>query len=67
MGLGILYILLFGLGSVDCMAARSLVIALPLRVSAARLNYVHWSLTALVRLTSCALGASIVYEVALAI
>lgn len=47
MGLDILYILLFGLGSVDCMAVRSLVIALPLRASAARLNYVHWSLTAL--------------------
>lgn len=62
-GLGILYISLFGLGSVVGMAALSLVIALPLRASAMRLNYAHWSLTALVGLASCALGTSIIYAI----
>lgn len=62
-GVGLLYILLFGIGSVAGMALLSMVIALPLRATAHRVNVAHQALVGVVGLASCALGVHIVYTI----
>lgn len=61
--LGLGYIVVFGLGSIIGMALLSIVIALPLRFSAGHLVGLHRSMTGLVGLASCALGAWMVIEI----
>ena len=60
-GLG--YIAVFGVGSIVGMALLSVAIALPLRLSASYLLGLHRSMTGLVGLFSCALGAWMVVEI----
>jgi hypothetical protein len=64
--LGLLYIALFGAGSIAGMALLSLVIALPLQLTAARLARLHGGLTALLGLASCTLGVVTVARYAIA-
>lgn len=59
---GMLYILLFGLGSMLGMAIISTLIAIPLRASAKGLTWMHNSLQAGIGALSCMLGLSIVYQ-----
>lgn len=61
--LGLAYIALFGVGSIVGMALLSVVIALPLRLSAAYLSRLHHGMTALVGVGSCALGVFMVVEI----
>lgn len=61
--MGIVYILLFGCGSIVGMALLSVVIAIPLRLSASRLAWLHKGMTIAVGLLSCVLGASMVYQI----
>jgi len=61
-GLGIGYIALFGVGSIAGMALLSVVIALPLGLSARRLTGLHGAATAAVGVGSCVLGVVIVAE-----
>jgi hypothetical protein len=62
-GLGVGYIVLFGIGSIVGMALLSLVIAIPLKLSAGCLIRVHRAMTALVGIFSCALGIAMVVEI----
>lgn len=64
-GLGLLYILLFGLGSMAGMAALSLVIAVPLRYSARSLTWLHNGLQAGIGVATLALGSSLIVQIAL--
>ena len=57
--LGLLYILIFGIGSVVGMTALAVVISLPLRWSARRLTWAHNGLTLTFGLLSVSLGALI--------
>ena len=61
-GLGLAYIAVFGFGSLVGMATLSVVIAVPLRLSAGYLTRTRHAMTALVGIASCALGAAIVLE-----
>ena len=62
--LGLVYIALFGLGSIAGMALLSVAIAVPLRLSAAgRLTWLHRGVTMAVGAFSCLLGALIVYRI----
>ncbi len=61
--LGLGYIALFGVGSMFGMAALSWVIAIPLKFSASYLASVHSAMTALVGISSCALGVFIVVQI----
>ena len=63
--IGLGYIALFGLGSIAGMALLSMVIALPLRLSADYLTGLHTSMTFLVGAFSCVLGAVMVAEIGL--
>jgi len=62
-GLGLGYIALFGIGSILGMALLSVVMAVPLRLSASYLDRVHRALSALVGAFSAALGASMVWNI----
>jgi ABC-type nickel/cobalt efflux system permease component RcnA len=53
---GLLYILVFGLGSVIGMSALAVIVSLPLRWSADRLGWAHKGLTAVLGLVSVTLG-----------
>jgi hypothetical protein len=64
--MGILYIAMFGIGSIAGMAILSVAICVPLRMSAGRLGRLHNGLTALTGIFSCALGAWMVIEIGLA-
>ena len=65
--LGLVYIALFGLGSIAGMALLSVAIAVPLRLSAAgRLTWLHRGVTMAVGAFSCLLGALIVYRIGFA-
>lgn len=57
------YIALFGAGSILGMALLSFVIAVPLKFSAVYLESVHYTMTALVGIFSCALGVFMVVEI----
>jgi hypothetical protein len=61
--LGLGYIAIFGAGSIVGMAALSVVIAMPLRLSANRLVGLNRSMTALVGLFSIGLGIYLVIEI----
>lgn len=61
--LGLLYVALFGLGSVLGMAALSVVIALPLRSAARTLTWAHHGLKASVGLATILLGLALVYDI----
>ncbi|MGQ0622970.1 MAG: urease accessory protein [Panacagrimonas sp.] len=60
---GVLYILVFGAGSILGMALLSAAIALPLRASATALTGLHRGMTAAVGLFSCALGLWVMYRI----
>jgi len=60
--MGLLYIALFGVGSIAGMALLSVVIAVPLRLSAERLNRLHHGLTLVVGAFSCAIGIFVMYQ-----
>lgn len=60
---GLLYILVFGIGSVLGMAVLSVAIALPLRASAGALTGLHRGMTAAVGLFSCLLGLWVIYRI----
>jgi hypothetical protein len=61
--LGLLYIAIFGAGSILGMALLSIVVAMPLRLTAAATARWHHAITALVGLFSCGLGAAVVYRI----
>lgn len=58
--LGLLYMALFGIGSMAGMAALSFVIAIPLRASAQRLTWFHNGLQVTIGLFTIGLGLSVV-------
>ncbi|MGH8516794.1 MAG: urease accessory protein [Panacagrimonas sp.] len=62
-GVGLLYIALFGLGSILGMALLSVVIAIPLRYSESGLTLAHNTLKTLVGLATVALGGAMIYEI----
>lgn len=62
-GLGLLYIALFGVGSILGMAALSIVIAVPLRISAQRATRVYNGLRAGIGVLTLVLGVSIMYRI----
>ncbi len=59
---GLLYILIYGVGSILGMALLSFIIALPMRLSAGRLTWVHNGFQVIVGVATLWLGASIIYE-----
>ena len=61
--LGLLYIALFGLGSIVGMALLSALMAMPLRLTARVMQPWHRALTVLVGLFSCGLGAAVIYRI----
>jgi len=61
---GILYIALFGLGSIAGMAALSVVIAVPLRYSAHGLTRLHNSLRGTIGVVTITLGGLLMFQVA---
>ena len=61
--MGIAYIALFGLGSVMGMALLSTVIAVPIRLSAKRLTWLHQGISATFGAFSFFLGASMVFPI----
>jgi ABC-type nickel/cobalt efflux system permease component RcnA len=63
---GMVYILLFGVGSIAGMAALSAIIAVPLRYSIAGLNWAHNGLHALVGVTTLCVGGMVVYDIGMA-
>lgn len=60
---GILYIVLFGLGSMIGMAALSGIIALPLRLTANRLTWAHNGLALAVGLFTVGLGVELLWDI----
>ncbi len=60
---GLLYIALFGLGSMAGMAAVSTVIAIPLRLSSQRMQRLHQGLTALVGVVTLGIGGHLVWQI----
>jgi hypothetical protein len=60
---GVLYVLIFGLGSVIGMVALSLVIAIPISWSAKSLTWANRGLQSGVGLASLALGGFVILEV----
>ncbi len=63
---GLLYILLFGAGSIVGMAVLGVVISVPLRQSATGLTWINNSLQALVGIFTVGLGVYIVYDIGVA-
>ena len=64
--LGLLYIGVFGLGSILGMALLSVLMAMPLRFTARMMQPWHRTLTALVGVFSCGLGAVVIYRIGFA-
>ena len=64
--LGLLYIALFGVGSIVGMAILSVAIAIPLRSSAARMAGLHHGLTLAVGAFSIGLGLWMVWSIGVA-
>lgn len=62
---GLLYIAVFGLGSIFGMAILSVAIAVPLRYSARTMTWFHHGLQGVIGVATIALGASVIYELAL--
>jgi high-affinity nickel permease len=61
--MGLVYIAVFGLGSIAGMALLSVAIAVPLRLSARRLGRLHTATSALFGAFSCVLGGYLVVEI----
>ncbi len=61
--MGLIYVVLFGAGSIAGMALLSVVIAIPLRWSAGRFEPLHDTIVGGVGAFTCALGAVIVYRI----
>ena len=59
---GLVYIALFGLGSIVGMAVLSVIIALPLRFTADRVAWFYKGLTATIGVLTLVLGASIIWQ-----
>jgi ABC-type nickel/cobalt efflux system permease component RcnA len=60
---GMLYIVLFGIGSIIGMAALSVVIAVPLRQSARGLTWLHNGLQAVIGTATIALGTVLIFDI----
>jgi ABC-type nickel/cobalt efflux system permease component RcnA len=60
---GMVYIMLFGVGSIAGMAVLSAIIAVPLRYSVSGLNWAHYGLRGLVGVTTLYVGGMIVYHI----
>jgi hypothetical protein len=61
--LGLLYITLFGIGSMLGMALLSVVIAVPLRYSAKGLTWMHNGLQAVIGVATVAVGVMLIYRI----
>jgi hypothetical protein len=61
--LGLGYIAIFGLGSIGGMALLSIVMAVPMKLSALRLTRLHHAINALVGLFSCGLGIFMIVQI----
>lgn len=59
---GLLYILVFGVGSIGGMMLMSLLVSLPFRLTASRFNRFNYILQSLAGLVSVGLGLFIIYE-----
>jgi len=62
-GIGLLYVATFGIGSILGMAACSAAIALPLRLSARSLTWLHKGMNAAVGASTCILGILMIYRI----
>jgi len=60
---GLLYIALFGVGSMLGMALLSIVIAIPLRYSAKGMTWLHNGLQAVIGLATVGIGVMLVYRI----
>lgn len=60
---GLVYIALFGLGSIVGMSVLSIVIAIPLRYSANGMTRIHYGLHAITGLATLVLGMLLIYEI----
>jgi len=60
---GMLYILMFGIGSIIGMAALSFIIAIPLRHSAKGITWLNNSLQIVIGLVTIVLGTTLVYDI----
>jgi len=60
---GMLYIMLFGVGSIAGMATLSAIIAVPLCYSFSSLRWAHTGLQALVGVTTLYVGGMMVYDI----
>lgn len=60
---GLVYIALFGVGSIAGMAVLSMIIAVPLRYSAAALTWLHSGLQAMIGVVTLTVGGLIVYDI----
>lgn len=63
---GLVYILLFGVGSIAGMAALSMIIAVPLRYSAKGLTWLHNGLQVMIGMITIGVGGMMVYEIGFA-
>ena len=63
--LGVVYILIFGLGSIAGMAMLSCAIAVPLRLSTVYLTGLHRSFNAIVGIATVCLGGWMIYRIAI--
>jgi High-affinity nickel-transport protein len=62
-GIGLVYIAVFGAGSILGMALLSAAIAVPLRLSARSLTWLHQGMNTAVGCFSCALGLAMLYRI----
>lgn len=60
---GLLYIVLFGIGSIAGMAVLSLIIAIPLRYSAVGMTWLHNGFQAVIGVVTFIVGGAIVYQI----
>jgi len=60
---GLMYMLLFGLGSIVGMAALSVVIAIPLRHSAKGLTWLNNGLQGVIGIATIVLGSTLIYDI----
>jgi len=61
---GLLYMLLFGIGSIIGMAALSVIIAIPLKHSAKGLTWLHNGLQGVIGIATIVLGSTLIYDIA---
>jgi hypothetical protein len=63
---GLIYIMLFGVGSIVGMTALSVFIAVPLRYSMSALRWAHNGLHTLIGITTLCVGGMMVYDIGIA-